>query len=195
MKGREMHLDSTENRRVNMWLHVALFTAMAMFVTVSALAPISTEASASQSVEQSTMMLQPALVAEIEIPERQLDPRLQKALDACYLLESSGGKKLSGDLGQSVGPLHIQKRAVDDVNRILGRQEFKYSDRMSLKKSGMIFYVYLIHYGKAYTKETKKAPTTETYVRMWNGGPDGWKEKSTAHHWNKAKGYLAKAGG
>lgn len=112
---------------------------------------------------------------------------LQLALDASHIIESDSGKYLISPDGKSMGPLHIQKQAVDDVNRILGYQAFSYDDRMSWEKSCQIFEVYLNYYGQRYIKQTSKQPTAEVYVRMWNGGPDGWKSKSTENHWQKAE--------
>ena len=32
------------------------------------------------------------------------------------------------------------------------------------------------------------APTTaETYARIWNGGPDGWRKPTTAAYWRKVR--------
>lgn len=116
-----------------------------------------------------------------------IDPELQLALDASYRIESDSGKWLVGDSGKSIGPLHIQKQAIDDVNRILNYTAFSYDDRMSWEKSCQIFRIYLKHYGQKYSKEIGKKPTVEVYIRIWNGGPNGWKSNKTKSHWLKAQ--------
>ncbi|PIS06195.1 MAG: hypothetical protein COT80_01320 [Candidatus Buchananbacteria bacterium CG10_big_fil_rev_8_21_14_0_10_33_19] len=116
-----------------------------------------------------------------------LDPEIELALDASYIIESDSGKNLIGDDGRSIGPLHIQKQAIDDVNRILGYKAFTYSDRMSLEESCKVFKAYLDFYGQRYFKKTGKQPTTEVYVRIWNGGPNGYQSVKTKNHWQKAK--------
>ena len=35
-------------------------------------------------------------------------------------------------------------------------------------------------------------PTYEVYARIWNGGPDGWKKRSTLKYWKKVKKELKK---
>lgn len=116
-----------------------------------------------------------------------IDPEIQLALEVSFIIESESGKNLRSANGRSIGPLHIEKPAVDDVNRILGYQAFSYEDRMSFEKSCQIFRYYLNYYGQIYTKKTGHIATTEVYVRIWNGGPNGWKNSKTDNHWQKAK--------
>lgn len=133
-------------------------------------------------------MLDDYLVSgELQKVNTTIDPELQLALDVSYRIESDSGKCLVGDNGRSKGPLHIQKQAIDDVNDILGYEAFSYDDRMSLEKSCQIFHAYLSHYGNKYSEKTGKKPTTEVYVRIWNGGPNGWKKNKTKDHWEKAQ--------
>ena len=42
----------------------------------------------------------------------------------------------------------------------------------------------------AYTRRTGRIPTAETYARIWNGGPDGWKKPTTAAYWRKVRAKL-----
>ncbi len=116
-----------------------------------------------------------------------IDPELKLALDVSFRIESDSGKNLIGDNGKSIGPLHIRKEAVDDINRILGYQAFSYEDRMVWEKSCQMFESYLTYWGQRYTNQTGNTPTTEVYVRIWNGGPNGWKNPKTEDHWHKAQ--------
>jgi len=115
------------------------------------------------------------------------DNPLQSALDLSHYLESSYSAKLVGDKGQAIGPLQIHRQLVDDVNRIIGQRRFNYQDRWSLEKSQEMFEIYSSYYGQRYIQTTGQKPTTRTYVRMWNGGPDGWRKNSTLAHWARAK--------
>jgi hypothetical protein len=53
---------------------------------------------------------------------------------------------------------------------------------------------YLEHWGQAYTQKTGKKPTAEIYCRIWNGGPDGWREKQTVKYWHKARTVIKEKG-
>jgi len=112
---------------------------------------------------------------------------LQMAIYLSYHLESSCGKKLVGDNGNAIGPFHTWKIVVDDVNRILRKQSFVYADRWNFSKSRDLFYIYLTYWGDIYKQKTGKEPTVETYLRMWNKGPNGWKDPKSLHYWQKAR--------
>ena len=61
-------------------------------------------------------------------------------------IESGGDPFATGDNGNSVGILQISKIFVDDVNRILGEDVYKYIDRNNVDKSKAMVKVYLSHY-------------------------------------------------
>jgi hypothetical protein len=51
--------------------------------------------------------------------------------------------------------------------------------------------VYLKYYGNVYRKETGKDPTVEVLVRIFNGGPTGYKREATKRYATKfAKVYI-----
>ena len=106
-------------------------------------------------------------------------------LSALHAVESDSGTdpKCGGNEYQ------ITRRCVDDVNRICTRHKFyhrfKYADVKDPVKSRGIALIYLCHYGNVYRRETGNEPTAEVYARIWNGGPDGWKKKSTEAYWKK----------
>lgn len=63
-----------------------------------------------------------------------------------WFLESSCGKHLNHPDGDSLGHLGQKKIFVDDVNRILGYDYYKYEDRMDKIKSFEMAEVWLYHY-------------------------------------------------
>ena len=112
-----------------------------------------------------------------------------KLLDAIAVVESDNKVDAIGDGGKSVGAYQIGRLYIDDVNAIYGTN-YKYSDRTNPKLSREITIKYLTHYGKIYTRKTKKQPTAEVYARIHNGGPNGWKKKSTIKYWRKINNVL-----
>ena len=85
----------------------------------------------------------------------------------------------------AVGCLQIRKCMVNDVNRILQRQNlsmrFTYNDRWFRHKSIKMFDIYCKHYGLT---------TAEEMARCWNGGPRGMYNEMTAGYWEKVKNKL-----
>lgn len=104
---------------------------------------------------------------------------------ALIVVESNGNNNAVGDNGNAVGCLQIHKVFVDDVNRILGRKEFTYQDRKSKDKSIKMALVYLKYYGDVYQKKTGKKPTVDVLVRIFNGGPEGYKKQATKEYAGK----------
>jgi hypothetical protein len=107
-------------------------------------------------------------------------------------VESSGNVNAIGDSGQAVGCLQIHPCVVYDVNRLYPCLKYGLAIRYDKTKSIDICYRYLEHYGRAYEKKTGKFVTMEVLARIWNGGSDGWKKKSTVKYWNKVKKELEK---
>ncbi len=70
-----------------------------------------------------------------------------------------------------------------EVNRILRRQKsdkrFSLEDRWDCGLSKEMFYIW-----RNYHHEDS---SDEVIARNWNGGPRGWKKKSTLKYWNKVK--------
>lgn len=87
-----------------------------------------------------------------------------------------------GDRGKALGVLQIRVEVIKDVNRVY-HTRYVHRDALDPKKSFEICRLYLGYWGKHYTKHTGKQPTNEVYARIWNGGPDGWKEKQTRKYW------------
>lgn len=85
-------------------------------------------------------------------------------LEAIIEVESSYRDGASGDSGRAVGILQIWKITVRDCNRIIGKQKYKYEDRLSREKSIEMFYIYQRHYNP--TGDLEKG------CKLWNSGPD-----------------------
>jgi hypothetical protein len=103
-------------------------------------------------------------------------------LYAIEQVESNGRTDAIGDGGRAAGCLQIHKIMVDDINRILGRAEFTYADRLSRQKSFAMARIYLNHYGKG--------KSIEQQARIWNGGPNGHKKAATLKYAEKIKHHV-----
>ncbi len=110
-------------------------------------------------------------------------------ITALAQIESSNNPKAIGDGGDSVGILQIQKAVILDVNKIYGTR-YSPKDRLNPAKSKEICRKYLAYYGGLYQKKTGKSPTNEVYARLWNGGPNGYRYKSTELYWKRVKRHL-----
>lgn len=107
-------------------------------------------------------------------------------LEAIIVVESNGNDSCIGDrnLGRpSVGCLQIRPIMVREVNRILRKQKikkkYKLKDRYSRKKSIEMFYIWKDYH--------HSEDSDEVIARCWNGGPKGWKKKSTNYYWAKVR--------
>lgn len=107
----------------------------------------------------------------------------KEVIDAIIQVESLYSTGVVGDSGMAVGCLQIWKITVRDVNRILGRQKYQYSDRTSRQKSIEMFLIYQRHYNQN--------GDLEKGCRIWNGGPDGYKQEGTKKYYKKVLKVLA----
>ena len=105
-------------------------------------------------------------------------------LEAIIVVESNGNDSCIGDknLGRpSVGCLQIRPIMVREVNRLLRKQKIKkkytLNDRYCRKKSIEMFYIWRDYH--------HSEDSDEVIARCWNGGPKGWKKKSTNYYWAK----------
>ena len=107
---------------------------------------------------------------------------------AVMLHESHGNDDAVGDRhlpkGQwAYGCFQVRQVCLDDVNRRYGTH-FRASDCLGNRALSLwIFRSYL----KLYATRSRlgHVPTNEDMARIWNGGPDGWKHKSTRQYWRK----------
>lgn len=124
-------------------------------------------------------------------------------LDALTITESAASARADavGDrelFHKAYGPLQIRQPYLDDVNRVAGKavretwgkRALTTEDMKDPEKARWAARVYLGHYGRAYERETGRAPTDQVYARMHNGGPRGWERSSTRAYWAKASAML-----
>ena len=112
---------------------------------------------------------------------------LTNLLVALVLVESGGvPNPPRGDGGRAIGPLQIHRIAVEDANRIIGHRRYRWEDCQHLEVSLEVAVVLLTHYG-----DRLPHPATERdLARIWNGGPDGWRQPATLSYWVKVKRHL-----
>ena len=142
----------------------------------------------SSIVNKKTKKYTPVLLQKYEstTPKTVNKTTKDHLLEAMIQVESRGNETCVGDkhLGRpSIGVLQIRPIMVREVNRILRKHKIKkkYSldDRYNREYSIEMFYIWrFYHHPNA---------SDEVIARCWNGGPKGWKRKSTKHYWNKVK--------
>ena len=102
-------------------------------------------------------------------------------IEAISQVESSGNPNAVSKDGTCVGLLQIQKIVVDDCNQYLkikkSKKRYQYADRYNREKSIEMFLLYQERYNP--TNDVEKG------VRIWNGGPNGFKIKSTIQYYNR----------
>lgn len=110
---------------------------------------------------------------------------------ALIMVESSGNDSAIGDDGRSVGPLGITEICRADVNRFTkGHPYYTREDCFNRDKAVEMFHVYISHY--CTRKRLGRDPQWQDVARIWNGGPDGWKESATLAYWEKVRKELHK---
>tara|TARA_Y100000389_G_scaffold53033_1_gene48902 strand:- start:39 stop:512 length:474 start_codon:yes stop_codon:yes gene_type:complete len=114
------------------------------------------------------------------------DDHTDYLLEALIQVESKGNENAVGDKHlsrPSVGVLQLRPIMVREVNRILKKHKVKkkytLEDRYSKEKSIEMFYIWQSYH--------HLNDSDEVIARCWNGGPKGWKRKSTLHYWNKVQ--------
>jgi len=101
-------------------------------------------------------------------------------------LESHGNHIAVGDGHKSIGALQIQPAVIADVNRIYGYR-FTHQDAYDFTTAKVILASYLNHY--CTRERLGREPTEEDAARIWNGGPDGWRRRSTLPYLKKYRDY------
>ena len=117
-------------------------------------------------------------------------------IDAIIQVESGGNLDAIGDNGKAQGCLQIKQCVIDDVNKFYPKyyreRLYVLDDAFAKDKALEICWLYLKHWGEVYQKKMGKKPTMEVFARIWNGGPNGWKKKSTLKYWEKVKRQMEK---
>jgi len=112
----------------------------------------------------------------IVTPDYEWEALVQAILE----VESGDGDYVVGDGGRAIGHFQIHKIMVKEVNRLLGSNVYKYTDRNDSIKSREMFEIYQNYWNP------DKDP--EVAARSWNGG-SGWytKKHKTDNYWNKVQ--------
>lgn len=105
-----------------------------------------------------------------------------RLIDALVRVESNGNPRAVGDNGKALGVLQIWDVVIKDVNRVTGSR-YVHADAFDPAKARAICRAYLAHYGTA--KRLGRQPTDQDLARIWNGGPNGWRNASTLKYWHK----------
>ena len=111
-----------------------------------------------------------------EVPDR--------LIDALAVVESNNNPSAVGDGGKAYGVLQIWNVVIVDVNARFGTR-YKHKDAFDPVKAREICRLYLSIY--ATEKRLGRKPTLEDYARIWNGGPNGYKNSKTNKYWAKVQ--------
>jgi hypothetical protein len=118
-------------------------------------------------------------VEPIEVKNVQRVP--QEIVLGMIQVESNGNDEAYNESEDAVGCLQIRPIMVREVNRILKMKgeeyRFKMKDRWDRKKSLEMFWIWRDYH--------HPDSDYEIIARNWNGGPNGYKKKSTERYWEK----------
>lgn len=134
-------------------------------------------------------------------PEPRLVParRCLTLAEAVMLTESRGNLYAVGDKHLrhwAYGPFQVRQPVVDDLNRLCGTELRRKLGRTLQPKdflgrvelSVWAFEYYTRYY--ATRERLGRAPTDEDRARIWNGGPNGYKNPRTVRYWKKVQSKL-----
>lgn len=111
---------------------------------------------------------------------------LNQIMDVLKYIETNNNPKAIGDGGKSFGILQIQQKAIDDVNERFGTS-YIHEDAFDIACAEEIFELYITIWGSHLEAKEKRPLTDEDIVRIWNGGPRGYKRKGTLDYLEKYK--------
>ena len=93
-----------------------------------------------------------------------------------------------GDGGDSYGILQIQEGVILDVNRKYGT-DYTHQDAFDEACAEEIFTLYIQMWSKKLETKEQRPVTEQDIVRIWNGGPRGYKRSSTLDYLEKYQEY------
>ncbi len=106
-------------------------------------------------------------------------------LQAICAVESNCDGSKVGDGGRAIGPYQIWNVYWQDAVEFDESIGGTYEDCVEKEYSERIIRAYWQRY--ATQKRLGRKPTDEDKARIHNGGPNGYKKKSTEKYWNKIK--------
>ena len=105
---------------------------------------------------------------------------LDELIEKIWSIESGGRTDCpDGDNGEAIGPLQIHPCALEDVNRRYGTN-FVREDLRNIKTAKIVAKLYISYWFEANKQEIA--------ARIFNGGPRGWRKRTTDEYWEKVKG-------
>lgn len=113
----------------------------------------------------------------------------ENLINALIEVESSGNVKAIGDNGKAKGCLQIWDVVIKDVNQFY-KTKYTSKDAFNKEKSKDICKKYLTYWGKIYKSKHGIEPSIEIYAKIWNAGPEGYKNPKTISYWNRVKSVL-----
>lgn len=116
---------------------------------------------------------------------------ISKIREVLKHVETNYRIEMIGDGGDSFGILQIQEAVIIDINRKFGTN-YSHQDAFDEVCAEEIFELYIQMYSKKLEKKEKRPVTEYDIVRMWNGGPRGYKRSSTLDYLEKYKKYKEK---
>lgn len=125
-----------------------------------------------------------AMTAEIDITEIS---EILKHVETNHNPEAVGDYNADG-IPTSYGILQIKQIAIDDVNRRY-KTHYKHQDAFDVECAEEIFKLYTRMWAQHLELKEHRKATDEDIVRIWNGGPNGYKKKSTIAYHLKYKNY------
>jgi len=118
-------------------------------------------------------------IEPIEVKNVQRVP--QEIVLGMIQVESNGNDEAYNESEDAVGCLQIRPIMVREVNRILKMKgeeyRFKMKDRWDREKSLEMFWIWRDYH--------HPDSDYEIIARNWNGGPNGYRKKSTEKYWEK----------
>tara|TARA_R110002096_G_scaffold168632_1_gene339580 strand:+ start:2211 stop:2645 length:435 start_codon:yes stop_codon:yes gene_type:complete len=117
------------------------------------------------------------------------DKELDDVLAAIRTVESNNNPNAVGDNGNAIGVYQIWPSYWKDAVEH-SKLQGKYVDCYDHSYSDSIVRSYMKRY--ATKRRLGREPTQEDIARIHNGGPNGYKKKSTIEYWNKVKRILNK---
>lgn len=119
-------------------------------------------------------------------PTAKESVRWETLIDALHQVETGGRLgPIKGDGGQALGPLQIH-RAYHADSGVPG----SYERCADLDYSVRVVRAYMQRY--ATERRLGRRVTAQDIARIHNGGPNGWKRKSTLGYWAKVRKELVK---
>ena len=120
---------------------------------------------------------------------------LEKISDVLKYVESEHNPAALGDyvngVPMSYGILQIQQVAIDDVNKRYGTS-YVHEEMFNINCAEEVFVLYITMWATHLEKRTQRKATEADIVRIWNGGPNGYRRNSTSSYLKKYKAYKKK---